>query len=117
MRPAFLVLVAAAVADGASKHHAKDRAYRAAKRECENGVCSNYAPDTGYNCVHECVSAPCYADVYAAEPLEDGEVDAKRSRLFLACVRKEQAARRRAESDARKQKRLEKRRAERGEEA
>ena len=34
-----------------------------------------------------------------------------------ACVRKEQAARRRAESDARKQKRLEKRRAERGEEA
>ena len=63
------------------------------------------------------MSAPCYADVYAAEPLEDGEVDAKRSRLFLACVRKEQAARRRAESDARKQKRLEKRRAERGEEA
>ena len=112
MRPALLVLVAAAVADGASKHHAKDRAYRAAKRECEHGVCANYAPETGYNCVHECVSAPCYADVYAAEPLEDGEIDAKRARSFLSCVRKEAASERENDRRARKEKRKRERRGE-----
>lgn len=36
-----------------------------------------------------CVSEPCYAEVYHAEALEDGEIDQPRANLFKACVRQE----------------------------
>lgn len=39
------------------------------------------------NCVNKCTSESCFSEVYN-EPLEDGEVDQERARLFVACLRK-----------------------------
>ena len=117
------VVVAAVVfvlgAEAANKHGStKDRAYRTKKRECEvTAPCRDMAPDTNMNCVNECISPKCFGDVYAAEPLEDGEVDAKRGRQFVACVRKEHASRRRDEQKDRAERRSERKRQARGKEA
>jgi hypothetical protein len=48
-------------------------------------------PEEAYNCVNECTSKRCYDELYGQEkggPLEDGEVDYERARLFTECVRK-----------------------------
>mmetsp|Transcript_4721 Transcript_4721/g.12164 ORF Transcript_4721/g.12164 Transcript_4721/m.12164 type:complete len:133 (-) Transcript_4721:204-602(-) len=66
-----------------------DRAYRSKKRDCEVGPCSDLAAAVNGNCVNECVSAACFAAVYGAEPLEDGEIDVKRARQFTACFNRE----------------------------
>jgi hypothetical protein len=41
------------------------------------------------NCVNQCVSQACFASVYAAEPLEAGEVDHVRWARFSECVANE----------------------------
>ena len=41
------------------------------------------------NCVYQCISELCYDEVYSTMPLEDGEIDTYRYRLFTTCVRKE----------------------------
>ena len=107
----------AALAGAAPKHHqTRDRAYRSRKRECEGpgSPCHGREADAAANCVNECVSPACYGAVYAAEPLEDGEVDSTRSRTFLACVRKEAAA---ESSAGRAERKAERKRRARGEEA
>jgi hypothetical protein len=109
-------LLALPLALGAPKHHQnRDRAYRSKKRECEaSGPCAGRDAAVAANCVNACISPACFEAVYAEEPLEDGEVDAKRSRSFLGCVRKEAAAKRADDRKARKAKR---KRDRRGEEA
>ena len=87
--------------------------FRTKKRECEIGACADFEIDRNMNCVNECVSSECYAEHYALEPLEDGEVDSKRGRSFTACVRKEHAARRTLEQ---KERRAKRKREQRGEE-
>ena len=71
-----------------SRH--RDRAWKQRKRECEQGPCSHLVIDEAANCVNECVSPACYAEIYAAEPLEDGEIDVERRGRFQKCVRDEQ---------------------------
>jgi len=44
-------------------------------------------PDEAMNCVNKCTSESCFSEVYY-EPLEDGEIDQDRARLFVACLRK-----------------------------
>lgn len=64
----------------------QERVYRSKRRECEKGpVCGHLAVEVAGNCVNECVSKDCYDEVYGDEPLEDGEVDHKRSRSFQTC--------------------------------
>lgn len=41
------------------------------------------------NCIYECVSPKCYGIVYSADPIEDGQIDYHRYRLFTLCVRQE----------------------------
>lgn len=42
------------------------------------------------NCIYNCASAKCYKEVYGDVPLEDGEIDFHRYRLFTLCSRQEQ---------------------------
>ena len=66
-----------------------DRVWKATKAKCEKQECGMMVPEEAYNCVNRCVSPSCYAEVYADNPLEDGEIDQTRSRLFVSCVRQE----------------------------
>ena len=57
--------------------------------ECAKGPCAGFHPDENDDCVSHCVSDACYAEVYAGDPLEPGEVDRTRQTRFNTCVRKE----------------------------
>mmetsp|Transcript_26525 Transcript_26525/g.79532 ORF Transcript_26525/g.79532 Transcript_26525/m.79532 type:complete len:112 (-) Transcript_26525:73-408(-) len=93
MKRALVVLALAGTTAAAPRHSShRDRAFRNAKRECEQTACAALPPGTNANCVHACVSQSCYDEIYAAEPLEDGEVDARRARAFQSCQRKEHSA-------------------------
>jgi hypothetical protein len=41
------------------------------------------------NCVNNCTNPTCYEEVFASEPLEDGEVDELRQQSFVTCMRRE----------------------------
>ena len=77
-----------------AKNQNRDRAFRARRRECETQKCSGMQPGTNMNCVNACISQSCFDEIYGEEPLEDGEVDSKRSRLFQSCARKSLVAER-----------------------
>jgi hypothetical protein len=62
---------------------------RRARDEAWEGCQSEDDPAVFENCVLRCASAKCYADVYARDPLEEGEVDVERGRAFRACARDE----------------------------
>lgn len=66
-----------------------DRQLNKMKEKCEKSVCSHLIPDEGMNCVYQCASPDCYKDVYNSVPIEDGEIDYHRYRLFTLCVRQE----------------------------
>ena len=70
-----------------------DRMWKKTKENCERTACSHYAvKEESYNCVNKCASDACYDQIYASEPLEDGEIDMTRSRQFTNCLRKEAKA-------------------------
>ncbi len=52
-------------------------------------ACQAFNQDENMNCVNECTSKKCYDEIYAPSPLEDGEIDHKRLKDFLSCVRLE----------------------------
>ena len=63
----------------------------ARKENCQNTeICRTFEPSNAHNCVNQCISATCYAEVYAADPLEDGEIDKKRDIMFIKCIRIEE---------------------------
>jgi hypothetical protein len=66
-----------------------ERQIKSKKDACERSVCTKFIRDEGMNCVNECMSKMCYDEVYAKEPLEDGEIDTFRNRLFTQCMHKE----------------------------
>eukprot|EP00602_Paraphysomonas_sp_CaronLab_P008039 CAMPEP_0185036160 /NCGR_PEP_ID=MMETSP1103-20130426/28715_1 /TAXON_ID=36769 /ORGANISM="Paraphysomonas bandaiensis, Strain Caron Lab Isolate" /LENGTH=108 /DNA_ID=CAMNT_0027573583 /DNA_START=18 /DNA_END=344 /DNA_ORIENTATION=+ len=66
-----------------------DRAWKNKRLQCEKFECSYTVLDEAMNCINNCTSPMCYQEVYGSSPLEDGEVDDKRNRLFTACLRKE----------------------------
>ena len=74
------------------------------RRDCERGndgdgfECHMADEDDRDNCILKCQSPACYAEVYAADELEPGEIDTKRSKKFNACVTKENRERGRAGS-------------------
>ena len=59
-------------------------------QEGETGpACAGWHPDEADNCLNECASPACYREVYAAAPLEPGEVDRARWGEFQQCARDE----------------------------
>jgi hypothetical protein len=70
-------------------HNKFEKSYRSKKTNCENVNCAHLIPAEAYNCVNLCLSSLCYNEVYAESPLEDGEIDLNKNRLFLACLKKE----------------------------
>ena len=77
-----------------AKNQNRDRAFRARRRECETQTCAGMQPGTNMNCVNIFIYDSWFSEIYSEEPLEDGEVDSKRSRLFQSCARKSLAAER-----------------------
>lgn len=67
----------------------EERQWKSKQANCERKTCQNYVKDEGMNCVNECLSPKCFSEIYGEFPLEDGEIDTKRYREFLKCVRLE----------------------------
>ena len=59
---------------GRSEHSEEDKREEANKQDKED--CAALHPDENDNCVNRCTSPACYAEVYAASPLEPGEKQA-----------------------------------------
>ena len=84
-------------ASPSQKNRRWDRVWKTRRKECAAGAvsgrggedCSALHPDENDNCVNRCTSQACYVEVYAASPLEPGELDMPRWRAFERCVRKE----------------------------
>lgn len=66
-----------------------DRIWKQKKAKCEKKECGRLVPEEAYNCVNQCVSPKCFGEIYAENPLEDGELDNARYRQFTGCVRLE----------------------------
>jgi hypothetical protein len=79
-----------AVSGRKSVHSKLDKVWKAKKVNCEKTTCAGMVLEESYNCVNKCTSDLCFAEVYGAMPLEDGEIDHPRSRSFANCARKEQ---------------------------
>jgi len=56
---------------------------------CEMHICRAIIAEEAMNCVQVCISPACYQQHYDLEPLEDGELDIERARLFELCVQTE----------------------------
>lgn len=72
------------------------------RQHCETNVCGAYVTEENLNCVSACLSPACFERVYGEEPLEDGELDFGRARLFDDCYMEESrnAQRRRTKDGA-----------------
>lgn len=85
----FLIfLTFTAQATGKMHNQTPDRVWRSKKTQCE-ATCSHLLPEEAYNCVNACTSPKCFEEVYSQSPLEDGEIDSMRAKLFLTCLRVE----------------------------
>ena len=47
----------------------QDGQWRALRRQCETTTCAHLPMYENDNCLHECMSRPCYQEVYGAEPV------------------------------------------------
>jgi hypothetical protein len=56
---------------------------------CETQICSSYLPEENLNCISVCLSPSCFQQVYGESPLEDGEIDFVRAKLFDECFLEE----------------------------
>ncbi len=61
------------------RKRAAEKRYRKAKEDCTINKCG---------AIFQCISSVCFDAVYASDPLEDGEIDSKRERIFSKCVKK-----------------------------
>lgn len=60
------------------------------KETCNKNTCNHIKyTEEAQNCINSCMSLLCYEEIYGNNPLEDGEIDLIRQRLFQTCVRKE----------------------------
>ena len=88
----ILVLLLPTPCYSRSKRHKTDQTWKTKRKDCAATSCSHLHVDESDNCVNECVDPGCYGEVYGPEsekgPLEDGELDPARYRVFINCVRK-----------------------------
>ena len=68
-----------------------DRKVKSIKLSCSNDMdkCGRLIPEENMTCVSMCMSTKCHEEIFAANPLEDGEVDYQRWTAFEKCVREE----------------------------
>lgn len=83
----FAIVIFCIVLTIAYGSNSVDKAWRWRKTKCEKTECAHMIPEEAYNCVNQCTSPTCYEEVYAAAPLEDGEIDSTRARMFTGCMR------------------------------
>ena len=76
--------------DAKNQQNREDFNWRRTKSLCERGTCSHLLPDENMNCVNECTSSKCFKEIYEESPLEDGEIDQRRSIEFVKCLRIEE---------------------------
>lgn len=86
----FIVMCNISCALARKAQSKQDKAWKLLKATCESQTCGHLNPAEAYNCINNCTSVACFNKVYSAEPLEDGEIDYKRSRQFITCLRSEQ---------------------------
>ena len=86
------LLLFSSVVESSKRSKQQDKLWKTKKRTCEQEDCVHLLPEEGMNCVNNCTSPACWTEIYGNEPLEDGEIDNKRNREFMACVRKESKA-------------------------
>mmetsp|Transcript_22414 Transcript_22414/g.64369 ORF Transcript_22414/g.64369 Transcript_22414/m.64369 type:complete len:549 (+) Transcript_22414:442-2088(+) len=68
------------------------------ENECLKTACKGIHADESEDCVAQCVSPACHAEVYGEDRLEPGEIDRTRSSRFNGCVRQEMADERKADA-------------------
>ena len=108
---AFLALAEAAKSSGKGRVKRKsaqlgtlDKDYHHKREECGRTEEVATSPECvgsdvrRENCLLKCVSPECYEKIYEADPLEEGELDTTRGRLFKSCVRTEKRKELRAAS-------------------
>ena len=66
----LLIILISVKAETAAARY--DKIWKAKKAVCEKTACSKFLPDENYNCVNDCTSPLCFAEVYAGNLLEDG---------------------------------------------
>ncbi|KAF0745472.1 hypothetical protein Ae201684_000486 [Aphanomyces euteiches] len=93
------VAIAVFVSAKGNRHSRVDRVWRMQKKRCEENECREFNSMTNMNCVHQCISSTCFDKIYAAEPLEDGEVDDYRFNKYLICIRDDYRERMRKPKD------------------
>ena len=81
-----LFLIAALTLFTLCRRLQSQQAWHAALGTCSH-LCRGVAPDGDETCALECQAPSCYEQVYAAEPLEPGEVDHARAIEFARCLR------------------------------
>lgn len=69
--------------------------YKTRRQQCLRQQCRHFYNNDDENCIQECVSENCYAQIYKQDPLEIGEVDKAREDRFITCVNGEAEAKRR----------------------
>jgi len=82
--------------DGNKRNTLLDKQMKLNRQECEQELerkghddpC-NAEPIHRENCLLRCASPACYEQLYAHDPLEEGEVDTVRGRSFRSCQRTE----------------------------
>lgn len=58
------------------------------KHDCQNYDACKF--DKTENCLNRCLSEKCYADFYAKNPVEEGQIDRDRNRAFNDCLKAEE---------------------------
>lgn len=66
------------------------RIIKSTRSHCREQICSFALPEESLNCVNFCVSPSCYETVYGQMPLEDGEIDLARGKVYDECLKNEQ---------------------------
>ena len=75
------------------RNQSLDREVKAKRADCEvqlreDRECNKSGIEME-NCILKCMSNMCYGNIYAGDPLEEGEVDIIRGRNFRSCARNE----------------------------
>lgn len=89
---AIIILLLPRLVDGSTSSSNKrvERELRTMRQDCsETTDCHLHLVEERTNCIHRCISNPCFERVYGTQPLEDGEIDIGRRRGFDSCVRDE----------------------------
>ena len=95
-------LVTGAAKPGGKRNKKLIQQFEAKRFDCERMTCKEFLPEESFMCVSNCISPLCHSQIYEKSPLEDGEIDVRRSREFEKCVKDEIRIQRAKERSARR---------------